>query len=213
MEAIVGDETGLIKVVDVQKREFLTYGTQDRNTGVEGLSWLKDGYIHNEFAALRANSTLEVWKYETGSSKILSSISLPMIEEPLTVSHVGTNRVVCVGKLGHVAVVRYSDETAVTNSKKKSSTNWDLLKSFQVKGPIGAMGTCQGGAAFGGSENDVVMYDVATQQSTWSARNVPHDTLRLRVPVCTYLSVPLHCTAPEQLHAHSSMRLLCSIGL
>lgn len=185
MEAIVGDETGLIKVVDVQKREFLTYGTQDRNIGVEGLSWLKDGYIHNEFAALRANSCLEVWKYETGSSTMLSSISLPMIEDPLAVSHVGTNRVVCVGKLGQVAVVKNSDEAAVPNSKKKSSSNWDLLKSFQVKGPVGAMGTCQGGAAFGGSENDVVMYDVATQQSTWSARNVPHDTLRLRVPICT----------------------------
>lgn len=186
MEAIVGDETGLIKVVDVEKREFLTYGTQDRNIGVEGLSWLKDGYIHNEFAALRANSTLEVWKYETGGSTMLSSISLPMVEDPLAVSHVGTNRVVCVGKLGHVAVVKYSDETAaLTSSKKKPPTNWDILKSFQVKGPVGAMGTCQGGAAFGGSENDVVLYDVATQQSTWSARNVPHDTLRLRVPICT----------------------------
>lgn len=185
MEAVTGDETGLIKVVDIAKREFLTYGSQDRSASVEGLSWLDDNYTHNAFAALRANSCLEVWKYELGLISMLSSISLSTIEDPLTVSHVETNRVVCVGKAGHVSVVRYNEEsTASTSSKKKTSSKLDILDSFQVKGPVGACATCKGGAAFGGSENDVVIYDIATQQSTWSARNVPYDTLRLRVPIC-----------------------------
>lgn len=192
MEAITGDETGLIKTVSISKREFLTYGTQDRNKSVEGLTWLNDGYDRNAFAALRANSCLEVWKYEPASISILSSISLPTIESPLTVSRLEDNNVICVGKLGHVSVVRFNDDqlpSSKSNSKKlKGSSTWDILESFQVKGPVGACATCKGGAVFGGAENDVVMYDIATQKPTWSGRNVPYDTLRLRVPICQYLT-------------------------
>jgi hypothetical protein len=188
MEAITGDETGLIKTVSISKREFLTSGTQDRSKSVEGLTWLNDGYHRNLFAALRANSCLEVWKYEPASISVLSSISLPTIESPLTLSRVEDNSVICVGKLGHVSVVRCNDEqlpTSKSNSQKlKGANTWDVIQSFQVKGPVGACATCKGGAVFGGAENDVVMYDISTQKSVWSARNVPYDTLRLRVPIC-----------------------------
>lgn len=131
MEAITGDETGLIKVVDIAKREFLTYGTQDRNASVESLSWLTHGYAQKTFAVLRANSVLEAWSYEPGLISMLSSITLPDIESPLSVSQIEANRVICVGKSGNVSVVRLSDESA---NQKKKGTNWDVLGSFQVKG-------------------------------------------------------------------------------
>lgn len=187
MEAVTGDETGLIKVVDISKREFLTYGSQDRDSSVEGLSWLANGYKPDTFAVLRANRKLEAWRYEPGLITLLTSIELPLIESPLSVSLIDANRVVCVGKSGNVSIVKLHDESngaQAVNQKKNSPTKWDILGSFQVKGPVGACATCNGGAAFGGSENDVVIYDTTTQQSTWSARNVPYDTLRLRVPIC-----------------------------
>ena len=197
MEAITGDETGLIKVVDIAKREFLTYGSQDRNASVESLSWLTHGYAQTTFAVLRANAVLEAWKYEPGLISMLSKISLPDLVDPLSVAQVEPNRVMCVDKSGNVSIVKLNDESSgkqgqnqsnqKSSSNSSNSGNWDICGSFEVKGPVGASTTCKGGAAFGGSENDVVLYDTNTQQSTWTARNVPYDTLRLRVPVCKYL--------------------------
>lgn len=189
MEALTGDETGLIKVVEVSKREFFTYGTQVRTAGIEGLSWLKYGYNHSHFAALRTNSQLEVWSYAQGSISMKSSIHLPEIQNPLTVSHVETNRVICIDKSGKASIVKFqgdADASTSSNGKKHKTVNdWEISKTFQVEGPVGACATCNGGAAFGGNESDVVVYDLSTQQAIWKARNVPYDTLRLRVPICT----------------------------
>ena len=200
MEVITGDETGLIKVIDVSKREFLTYGSQDRNSSVEALSWLTNGYDQKDFAILRANSNLEAWRYEPGQISMLTSISLPSMVSPLSVSLIEANRVVCVGKAGDVSIVRLNDRNSASESARKKedkSLNWDILGSFQVKGPVGACATCNGGAAFGGSENDVVLYDTMTQQSTWSARNVPYDSLRLKVPICKFYFVPFQNSSAD----------------
>lgn len=186
---MTGDETGLIKVVDISKREFLTYGSQDRKSSVEALSWLINGYSQKTFAVLRASSNLEAWRYEPGQISMLTSIYLPSVESPLSVSLIEANRVVCVGKTGNVSIVRLNDLSLVSqtsSNQERTSTNWDIVGSFQVKGPVGACATCNGGAAFGGSENDVVIYDIETQKLAWSARNVPYDSLRLRVPICKY---------------------------
>ena len=192
MEVVTGDETGLIKVIDISKREFLTYGSQDRSSSVEALSWLSTGYNLRDFAVLRANRNLEAWRYEPGQISMLTSISLPSVVNPLSVSLIEANRVICVGKEGHVSIVRMKGNDSVGESSRKeekTSLNWDILGSFQVKGPVGACATCNGGAAFGGSENDVVLYDTGTHQSTWSARNVPYDSLRLKVPICKFYNL------------------------
>lgn len=63
------------------------------------------------------------------------------------------------------------------------------LKHFSIKTPISAaiaVGASQiGGAslAAGGRENDLKTWDVETAQCTWTAKNVPHDTLGLRQPI------------------------------
>lgn len=55
--------------------------------------------------------------------------------------------------------------------------------SFQLRGPLNVLRTCEGGLAGGGRENDLQIYDAATHQTTWSAKNVPFDNLKLRVPI------------------------------
>ena len=37
--------------------------------------------------------------------------------------------------------------------------------------------------AYGGRENDLCLYDLEKQESIFTARNVPHDFLSLRVPI------------------------------
>ena len=37
--------------------------------------------------------------------------------------------------------------------------------------------------AYGGRENDLCLFDLEKQESIFTARNVPHDFLSLRVPV------------------------------
>ena len=37
--------------------------------------------------------------------------------------------------------------------------------------------------AVGGRENDLVLYDLETQESIFRGRNVPNDFLQLRVPI------------------------------
>lgn len=182
MDCITGDETGLIKVCDISKREFLTYGKQDRLFSIEGMSWLSELADNKTFSVLRANSCLESWSYEPGSSSLLKSILLP-IKDPLNVAQIDNSAVVCVGKTGNIQIAKYIHGSDTTSSSS-SSTNWKMLKSFEVKGPLNSVASCKGGAVFGGSENDIVLYDMNTQQPSWSARNVPYDTLRLRVPIC-----------------------------
>ena len=43
MEAITGDETGLIKLLDLTQNQYYTYGEQSRTLGVESLSWIDLG--------------------------------------------------------------------------------------------------------------------------------------------------------------------------
>jgi hypothetical protein len=181
----IGDETGLIKLTDLSKRTYLTYGTQDRLSSVEGMSWLNTGNNYDNFAVIRANSCLEAWKYEPGGITKVSSVSLPQIENPLNVLTIEDNRVICVGKSGSVQIMKFNGEDVNSSSsgKKKEMNSWETLKSFQVRGPVEGSASCIGGAVFGGRENDVELYDTTTQQNIWTARNVPYDTLRLRVPI------------------------------
>jgi WD40 repeat protein len=179
----IGDETGLLKLTDLSKRQYLTYGTQDRTSSVEGMSWLSTGNNYDNFAVLRANSCLEAWKYEPGGISKLTSISLPTMENPLSVLRIENNRVICVDKSGSVQILKFNGDDANSSSSKKKGNTWETLESFQVRGPVEGSAGCIGGAVFGGRENDVELYDTTTQQSIWTARNVPYDTLRLRVPI------------------------------
>lgn len=75
-------------------------------------------------------------------------------------------------------------------------------KTFSIRGPISAaiaLGTGAGGGtaslAAGGRENDLKIYDVASEECTWKAKNAPHDFLDLRQPV--WIS-SLRSLAPEE---------------
>ncbi|CAM9347320.1 unnamed protein product [Sphacelaria rigidula] len=95
----------------------------------------------------------------------------------------GAARILTCSKEGQVQVICSPPDST-------SSAGAANSKSFSIRGPISAaiaLGTGAGGGtaslAAGGRENDLKIYDVASEECTWKAKNAPHDFLDLRQPV------------------------------
>lgn len=185
MEVLTGDETGLLKLVNVTDKSYLTYGgEQSRLRGIKSIVNLSNndhrGFQNREFpipiSVLRGNGDLEMFSVVNGE-----------INGPNSITNVGIDNPVGNFKsIDNPSVVNFNDTGKISISKfDPNSSTWSGDNfSFSLKGPISAGASCKdGGAAFGGRENDLQVYDLNTQQSTWQAKNVPHDNLNLRVPV------------------------------
>eukprot|EP00607_Mallomonas_marina_P009483 CAMPEP_0182420632 /NCGR_PEP_ID=MMETSP1167-20130531/5568_1 /TAXON_ID=2988 /ORGANISM="Mallomonas Sp, Strain CCMP3275" /LENGTH=344 /DNA_ID=CAMNT_0024596833 /DNA_START=295 /DNA_END=1329 /DNA_ORIENTATION=- len=79
------------------------------------------------------------------------------------------SNIICYNPTGNVKIIN-RDIFAVSSE-------------FQARGPINAGASCYNGVAFGGKENDLQLWDISSKKSIWSAKNVPHDNLSLRVPI------------------------------
>ena len=173
--AITGDETGLVKLVDFSSRSYRSHGEQSRSHGVEGMCWVSGG-VSGAFATLRKNSCLALWSLKGSDLSQLSDESPTDIVDPVGVAAMArkspdeASMLVCYGKGGQVALISPTEEL-------------DVVTRFDVQCPVSHCVTCFGGAAFGGRDNDVKLYDLTTQKAVWEAKNVPHDSLRMRVPI------------------------------
>ena len=173
--AITGDETGLVKLVDFSSRSYRSHGEQSRSHGVVGMCWVSGG-VSGAFATLRQNSCLALWNLKESDLSQLSVESSTDIVDPIGVAAVArkstdeASMLVCYGKGGQVALISATEEL-------------NVMTRFDVQGPVSHCVTCFGGAAFGGRDNDLKLYDLTTQKAVWEAKNVPHDSLRMRVPI------------------------------
>ncbi len=76
MSCITGDETGLLKVVNLKDRTYVSYGEQSRKNGINAMTWLVDGPSNtttNVFSVLRANGDLEYWHHNTVTQSLLGT--------------------------------------------------------------------------------------------------------------------------------------------
>lgn len=185
---VVGDEIGLIKVVPLvdssSNKKYSSVGNCTRKYGVVGLEKLYD----NKIASLHVDGTLKLWNFDTLSSTLdeLSSVNINGDEDTNQVeSFLGMNRVkevdtsavVCYAQSGLIKIyVRGTDQDDIDGSMTE-------MTSFQVTSPVSACSTLSGGIILGGKENDLKIYDYATQSVVWEAENVPNDYLDLRVPI------------------------------
>ena len=185
MEAITGDETGLIKLLDLSKNQYYTYGEQSRSLAVESLSWVDlDGgdadVLVRAFAAMRCNGSLEAWKYEPGAlTKMCAktdpdldghhskTVQLQRADDSSTVLSVSATGRVALNKLRTTAT---SSPSSSSSSSSSTLWSWQQTATFQVRGPVSACATCLGAAAVGGRENDVMLYDLRTHQPVWEAK-------------------------------------------
>jgi hypothetical protein len=191
MRAIVGDETGLLKVVDVANgRQATSYGDQNRSNGIVGLNRVRTGdddvdAVSRKMSVLRCDGQLELWELlddeETLAVKSFLSTSISDSVNSVTFRSGADSCVVTYGASGDVAVAKLDEEQSAWIQNEDGSI--DESCKFNVKGPLSAAATCSDGIAFGGDENDLKIYDLETMQQTWAAANVPFDKLRLRVPI------------------------------
>lgn len=182
---VTGDETGLLKVVDYQNQVSYSFGeAQDRSLSIIGLT---KSFDEQAIALLRANQSVEYWKHDfenhnlsfTKSSSIelndASSSFVDMI--PIYDASAIASHLFIYSSEGNIYLIRNNPDLIENDAKKSSDV-------FQLKGPLSAAaGGHNGLVLYGGKENDVKLYNLQTKQDVWEARNVPHDKLKLRVPV------------------------------
>lgn len=183
MQAITGDETGLIKLLDLSRNQYYTYGEQSRDLSIESLSWVElsddkadadadaDGDQESSpggsvkaFAALRSNGALEAWKHTPGTLVKKCSKMLPDLQgrhkasKLAQLQHIDDASILlCVNQAGSVFMNKL-----VTSAS--SAWAWNTVATFQARGPISACATCHGAVAMGGKENDISMYDLSTHK-------------------------------------------------
>lgn len=78
----------------------------------------------------------------------------------------------------------------------------DRVSRWEVRGPLSCMALHpEGVLAAGGKERELGLWDVASGQCSWEAKNVPHDKLDLRLPVwvtaCRFLQVRARPWSPQ----------------
>ena len=180
---VTGDETGLLKAVDYEKQMVYSFGDeQSRELSIIGLS---KSFDEQAIALLRQNGVLEYWKHEFENQniefqKVLThkfDIEKAVDMIPVYDSSSIASHLLSYSSDGRIILLRNNPEIL----EKDITSN---LQEFTVRAPLSAVTSGNDGAVLmAGKENDIILYNVHTQQSIWEARNVPHDKLRLRVPV------------------------------
>ncbi|TMW68939.1 hypothetical protein Poli38472_001095 [Pythium oligandrum] len=182
MRVLVGDETGLLKSIELEKNEQRVIcsraESQARARGVERLSWYQDenqdAACRENVVVARANSVVEYY-----SAQHVKDTREP--EWSFTGPTGKTVGLDLIQKYG--SVVRCTDAGDVfiknTLSKGKPAT-------FNVGPDLERMRlepTEQTHIATGGKERDLNIWSLERQEAIFKAKNVTHDKLDMRVPV------------------------------
>lgn len=155
MKAIVGDENGVLKIVDCcnKQSQYTCFGEQDRSRSVVELTFIND----NELGILRKDGSFDINSIsKQGALKHKTTIGTGLVD-PIgssTLSSAATT--FCFGAGGQV----------VSIGRDHSCTN------FEVRSPISCGSAILDGISFAGNENDVSIYDLNTFQPVWEAENV-----------------------------------------
>lgn len=180
-----------------------TFGEQNREQAVTGFAPIN----RSQFALVRKSGAVEYWEHsllEDGDHDLSNLRSMNCGVEQAT----GIVPLYASNKYDSPSSLIYNANGDFTILKH--NTMIDQIARTQVKGPISAVTSCaSGGVALGGQENDLNFFDSNTQQSIWSAKNVPFDKLRLRVPVwITAIAI----FNPEQTSLSSGAKVLTGTG-
>eukprot|EP00639_Heterosigma_akashiwo_P018814 CAMPEP_0206382324 /NCGR_PEP_ID=MMETSP0294-20121207/13194_1 /ASSEMBLY_ACC=CAM_ASM_000327 /TAXON_ID=39354 /ORGANISM="Heterosigma akashiwo, Strain CCMP2393" /LENGTH=199 /DNA_ID=CAMNT_0053831987 /DNA_START=51 /DNA_END=647 /DNA_ORIENTATION=- len=183
MKIVVGDETGLVKVVNfVDKSNSVVsrLGVQTREQEAASLCWTGDPGLYSSFTVAKKNGAIQTWK----SSKLEESVEHEeVLFEPVGLHFCASSqRLLSVGEDGGVQVLP-KDFHAKQNEEENDEAMDEDFEEFETKGPISASCFHNGLLAVGGKENLIAVWDVSQQAQTWRAKNVPPDKLDLEVPI------------------------------
>ena len=202
MRVLVGDETGLLKSIELEKNEqhilsSLTH-PQARARGIQRLCWYADERVEANFprnvVVARANGVVE--SYEASHGKLISARKEADWSWPKTDSDKNTSS--CIGldvvqKFGSVVQCAANGDVFVRSTVQDAGNP----AGFNVGGGLNIMrldSATQTVIGVGGKEHDLNLWSLETQQVLFKAKNVTHDKLDMRVPVwikdLRFLSVP-----------------------
>jgi ribosome biogenesis protein NSA1 len=176
MSAIIGDETGLLKLIDESEDyQIKSFGSQSRIKGVLNLVKLSE----TKFGLIRKDGTLEYWDVDFQAEQQLSKFYTDVIDPcPLGLCSLKSG---CDSK--GIVVYNQNNEIKTFVNDIDFNLNKDNATIFESNGYISTMIACNECVCFGGKENDVTIFDTETQQIVWKSKNVPRDNLNLRVPI------------------------------
>lgn len=126
------------------------------------------------FVLLRCNTRIEAWQIVKGSLKIIKNIDSD-ISDAVGLVALDNCTVLCYGSSGTTR--SYCIVDGITSQSPTNSI------SLNVRGPVECASYKDNAFASGGNNNDVQLWDVSTGTRKWSAKNVPHDEVRLAVPI------------------------------
>ena len=193
MACIVGDETGLLSVVSLQKASLPTVqyrvGVQDRDFEVTAVI---EGRNNNEFFVSHRNGTVTVLRGAEGGEAPTASFEMEGTLLPSSNPYSlhfdkEASQITTLDEEGNVQ----------TANVLPSSTGLrlDSVSGFEIDSPLSAVaffnvkkwGLC---IAVGGREREIHIYQVTTGEKVWKARELPHCSLGLRrkvFPTCAGL--------------------------
>jgi len=194
MKFLTGDDTGIIKCVQVETCKIARLGAQRRGDAVERLCWAGPAEDRETYvAAAYASGAIESRDATTGqvvktltfapSIRCLDTLGSGL----LAVANDGTCAVArdwCSG--GQQQTENGSACLAESDGKQDDEEEESLLQRFTLQAPVAhaCLDPCGSQRlAFGGEENDVKIYDIENSKIAWQARNVKENFLCLRVPV------------------------------
>ena len=175
--AIIGDENGLLKLVDVNNAKYEAFGNQDRSTGVSGLCWEN---LDNSFWVTRLNGVCELWNVLDSKLLLGSSIELGFTPSGINRS-IHSDLRIAYSKSGMFQILK-------SKTRKHGTSSIEMKHAFDLSNgktsyDISDCQTCSDGFAIGGNENDLQLVDLETGNVVWKAKNVANDNLSLRVPI------------------------------
>lgn len=182
MSAVVGDETGLVKVVTCASEQIEKYRSQNRAQQIISLDTLSNRTV----VASTAEGVLEFYHVDDSTKLHFKSAFKTEMRDFQGFRVVPTpadddenpSTIVGYSLNGKIAVYKvFNNESTLSEGQIQS------VSSFNVAGPVSSIAVSTDSIAFGGNENDLKIFDLEKNELVWEARNVPKDNLGLRVPI------------------------------
>lgn len=199
MKFLTGDDTGILKQVQVEAQKVTRLGPQHKGDAAERLCWAGPAEDRESRVAVAFESGLLETR-DAATGKVLSSArAAPSIRclqvvgsDLLAISADGCGGIVrkwCGDECpegGDTGADSEAYAGAPLPGVKGSSSEGPWLRRFELQGPIAdaCIDPCRPSRfAFGGGESDVKLFDLEKGEVCWRAKNVRENTLCLRVPV------------------------------
>jgi ribosome biogenesis protein NSA1 len=175
-KVLVGDELGLLKCVDIEKKVVLgKFGEMKKKNGVVGIANLFES--NKELLAVSHQQNFYVMNWKEGQIKSQSELNLnekTLITSQVVKRTIDFSSAVLSRSDNKLSVFRYDDELNLTPQEVE-------IKTQKLQSLRDAASTQEVFCLF--KDTPISIYDLEKGDFSWRAKNVPNDELDLKVPI------------------------------